>query len=66
MCVGHKTLFVNTLHFHTYEKEGKPSKLSDLDVFISTVDLMKEPPLITANTIMSILAMDYPVDKVAC
>lgn len=27
---------------------------------------MKEPPLITANTVLSILAVDYPVDKVAC
>ncbi|CAN6686992.1 unnamed protein product [Malus baccata var. baccata] len=49
-----------------YEKEGKPSELADLDVFVSTVDPMKEPPLITANTVLSILAVDYPVDKVAC
>ena len=27
---------------------------------------MKEPPLITANTALSILAVDYPVDKVSC
>jgi cellulose synthase A len=37
-----------------------------VDVFVSTVDPMKEPPLITANTVLSILAMDYPVDKVCC
>ncbi|KAK9943837.1 hypothetical protein M0R45_009432 [Rubus argutus] len=49
-----------------YEKEGKPSGLADLDIFVSTVDPMKEPPLITANTVLSILAVDYPVDKVAC
>ncbi|KAL2240172.1 cellulose synthase A catalytic subunit 2 [UDP-forming] [Sesamum indicum] len=49
-----------------YEKEGKPSELADIDVFVSTVDPMKEPPLITANTVLSILAVDYPVDKVAC
>ena len=35
-------------------------------MFVSTVDPMKEPPLITANTVLSILAVDYPVDKVAC
>lgn len=51
---------------HRYEKEGKPSELSSVDVFVSTVDPMKEPPLITANTVLSILAVDYPVDKVAC
>ncbi|KAJ4951038.1 hypothetical protein NE237_027870 [Protea cynaroides] len=49
-----------------YEKEGKPSELAPVDVFVSTVDPMKEPPLITANTVLSILAVDYPVDKVAC
>ncbi|XP_020260076.1 cellulose synthase A catalytic subunit 2 [UDP-forming]-like isoform X2 [Asparagus officinalis] len=49
-----------------YEKEGKPSQLADIDIFVSTVDPMKEPPLITANTVLSILAVDYPVDKVSC
>ncbi|KAL0543527.1 hypothetical protein IC582_018624 [Cucumis melo] len=49
-----------------YEKEGKPSELASVDIFVSTVDPMKEPPLITANTVLSILAVDYPVDKVAC
>nr|AFD33697.1 cellulose synthase A [Eucalyptus camaldulensis] len=49
-----------------YEKEERPSQLADIDIFVSTVDPMKEPPLITANTVLSILAVDYPVDKVAC
>ncbi|PIA41165.1 hypothetical protein AQUCO_02300159v1 [Aquilegia coerulea] len=49
-----------------YEKEGKPSELADIDIFVSTVDPSKEPPLITANTVLSILAVDYPVDKIAC
>ncbi|KAJ7974041.1 Cellulose synthase [Quillaja saponaria] len=49
-----------------YEKEGKPSELAHVDIFVSTVDPLKEPPLITANTVLSILAVDYPVDKVAC
>ncbi|KAF7821973.1 cellulose synthase A catalytic subunit 2 [UDP-forming]-like isoform X1 [Senna tora] len=49
-----------------YEKEGKASELAGIDIFVSTVDPMKEPPLITANTVLSILAVDYPVEKVAC
>ncbi|KAH6757915.1 cellulose synthase 6 [Perilla frutescens var. hirtella] len=49
-----------------YEKEGKPSELASVDIFVSTVDPLKEPPLITANTVLSILAVDYPIDKVAC
>ncbi|OVA02032.1 Cellulose synthase [Macleaya cordata] len=49
-----------------YEKEGGPSELAAVDFFVSTVDPLKEPPLITAKTVLSILAVDYPVDKVSC
>ncbi|XP_019177260.1 PREDICTED: cellulose synthase A catalytic subunit 2 [UDP-forming]-like [Ipomoea nil] len=49
-----------------YEREGRASELAPIDVFVSTVDPMKEPPLITANTVLSILAVDYPVEKVSC
>lgn len=45
-----------------------PRGLSDLpgiDVFVSTADAEKEPPLVTANTVLSILAADYPVEKSA-
>ncbi|XP_015892030.2 cellulose synthase-like protein D5 [Ziziphus jujuba] len=42
------------------------SDLPGIDVFVSTADAEKEPPLVTANTILSILAVDYPVEKVAC
>ncbi|PWA71152.1 cellulose synthase CesA-1 [Artemisia annua] len=49
-----------------YEREGEPSELAGVDFFVSTVDPLKEPPLITANTVLSILAVDYPVDKVSC
>ncbi|GAV63561.1 Cellulose_synt domain-containing protein [Cephalotus follicularis] len=49
-----------------YEKEGQPSQLCPVDIFVSTVDPLKEPPLVTANTVLSILAVDYPVDKVSC
>ncbi|XWS65077.1 hypothetical protein CRYUN_Cryun05aG0059800 [Craigia yunnanensis] len=48
---------------------NNPSGKSDLpgiDVFVSTADPEKEPPLVTANTILSILAADYPVEKLAC
>ncbi|KAL2551089.1 Cellulose synthase-like protein D1 [Forsythia ovata] len=41
------------------------SDLPGVDVFISTADPEKEPPLVTSNTILSILAVEYPVEKVA-
>ncbi|KVH99793.1 Cellulose synthase [Cynara cardunculus var. scolymus] len=47
-------------------REGEPSQLAPIDVFVSTVDPLKEPPLVTANTVLSILAVEYPVDKVSC
>ncbi|KAF6138740.1 hypothetical protein GIB67_040872 [Kingdonia uniflora] len=37
-----------------------------IDFFVSTADPEKEPPLTTANTILSILAVEYPVEKVSC
>ncbi|VAH04132.1 unnamed protein product [Triticum turgidum subsp. durum] len=49
-----------------YDREGEPSRLSPIDFFVSTVDPLKEPPIITANTVLSILAVDYPVDRNSC
>ncbi|KAJ7533513.1 hypothetical protein O6H91_13G052900 [Diphasiastrum complanatum] len=42
------------------------SDLPGVDVFVSTADPEKEPPLVTANTILSILAVQYPVEKLSC
>ncbi|CAA0810284.1 Cellulose synthase-like protein D3 [Striga hermonthica] len=42
------------------------SDLPGVDIFVSTADPEKEPPLVTANTILSILASDYPVEKLSC
>ena len=49
-----------------YEKEGQRSEIYPIDIFVSTVDPLKEPPLVSANTILSILSVDDPVDKVSC
>ncbi|KAK1290214.1 Cellulose synthase A catalytic subunit 4 [UDP-forming] [Acorus calamus] len=49
-----------------FEREGEPNKLCPVDVFVSTVDPLKEPPIITANTVLSILSVDYPTSKVSC
>ncbi|KAM0832060.1 hypothetical protein ACQ4PT_065132 [Festuca glaucescens] len=40
--------------------------LPGIDVFVTTVDPVDEPILYTVNTILSILATDYPVDMYAC
>uniref|UniRef100_A0A0A9DEZ5 CSLF3-cellulose synthase-like family F n=1 Tax=Arundo donax TaxID=35708 RepID=A0A0A9DEZ5_ARUDO len=41
------------------------SNLPRLDVFINTVDPINEPMIYTMNSILSILAADYPVDRSA-
>lgn len=50
---------------HLNNPTGK-SDLPGIDVFVSTADPEKEPVLVTANTILSILAADYPVEKLSC
>eukprot|EP00257_Ricinus_communis_P020113 XP_015579274.1 cellulose synthase A catalytic subunit 4 [UDP-forming] isoform X2 [Ricinus communis] len=49
-----------------FEREGEANRLAPIDFFVSTVDPLKEPPIITANTVLSILAVDYPVNKISC
>ena len=42
------------------------SKLHVVDVFITTIELFKEPVLIIVNTVLSILALDYPTIFFSC
>ncbi|CAA6670258.1 unnamed protein product [Spirodela intermedia] len=51
---------------YLWRREGEPSRLAAVDVFVSTVDPLKEPPLVTANTVLSVLAVDYPADRISC
>ncbi|XP_004243487.1 cellulose synthase-like protein H1 [Solanum lycopersicum] len=37
-----------------------------VDIFVTTADPVLEPPLITINTVLSLLAVDYPANKLAC
>ena len=37
-----------------------------MDIIITTSDPFKEPAIMTANTVLSVLAVDYPVQKFAC
>lgn len=37
-----------------------------MHLFVSTVDPLKEAPLMTANTLLFVLAVYCPVDKVSC
>ncbi|CAB4304641.1 unnamed protein product [Prunus armeniaca] len=41
-------------------------ELPPVDMFVTTADSELEPPIITINTVLSLLAVDYPTDKLAC
>ncbi|KAJ1276967.1 hypothetical protein BS78_05G257600 [Paspalum vaginatum] len=49
-----------------YESTSGECRLPGIDVFVTTVDPVDEPILYTVNSILSILATDYPVEKHAC
>ncbi|KAK7324811.1 hypothetical protein VNO77_28666 [Canavalia gladiata] len=42
------------------------TELPPVDVFVTTADPTLEPPIITINTVLSLLALDYPSHKLAC
>ncbi|KAK3127016.1 hypothetical protein QOZ80_7AG0566960 [Eleusine coracana subsp. coracana] len=42
------------------------SRLPGIDVFVTTADPIDEPILYTMNCVLSILAVDYPVDRLSC
>ena len=44
-------------------KEGK--ELPAVDIFICTADPYKEPPIATVNTALSVMAYDYPPEKLS-
>ncbi|XP_043689356.1 cellulose synthase-like protein H1 [Telopea speciosissima] len=41
-------------------------ELPPVDMFVTTTDAVLEPPIITVNTVLSLLAVDYPAHKLAC
>ncbi|KAL6885827.1 hypothetical protein ACP4OV_010088 [Aristida adscensionis] len=59
----------NPVRFDTH-----PERLADwvdcelpaVDMFVTTADPKLEPPLVTVNTVLSLLAVDYPAGKLAC
>ncbi|KAL4566671.1 hypothetical protein LXL04_030791 [Taraxacum kok-saghyz] len=58
---------MNPVHRKTFP-ENLPkdtTKYPAMDVFICTADPYKEPPMVAVNTALSILAYDYPTDKLS-
>ncbi|RVW97394.1 Cellulose synthase-like protein H1 [Vitis vinifera] len=40
-------------------------ELPPVDMFVTTADPTLEPPIITVYTVLSLLAVDYPANKLA-
>ncbi|KAJ0048492.1 hypothetical protein Pint_14894 [Pistacia integerrima] len=64
-----KSFHMRPVHRKEYpenlEKVMKPSDFPALDVFICTADPYKEPPINVVNTALSVMAYDYPIEKVS-
>ncbi|KAJ8627830.1 hypothetical protein MRB53_021137 [Persea americana] len=41
-------------------------ELPPVDMFVTTADVSLEPAIVTVNTVLSLLAVDYPCHKLAC
>ncbi|XP_042480845.1 cellulose synthase-like protein H1 isoform X2 [Macadamia integrifolia] len=58
----------NPFHYRTYPQRllNRGVELPPVDLFVTTADSILEPPIITVNTVLSLLALDYPPHKLAC
>ncbi|GJN27625.1 hypothetical protein PR202_gb15665 [Eleusine coracana subsp. coracana] len=58
----------NPVRFDTFPERlsERIDELPAVDLFVTTADPKLEPPLVTVNTVLSLLAVDYPVHKLAC
>ncbi|KAL5794123.1 hypothetical protein ACOSP7_002717 [Xanthoceras sorbifolium] len=56
------------LVYKTYPEllEQRVQELPPVDMFVTTADPVLEPPIIIVNTVLSLMALDYPANKLAC
>ncbi|XP_023745621.1 cellulose synthase-like protein G2 isoform X1 [Lactuca sativa] len=67
MWFTHQGFRMNPVHRRTFP-ENLPkdeTKYPAMDVFICTADPYKEPPMVVVNTALSIMAYDYPTEKLS-
>ncbi|KAI9094174.1 hypothetical protein K1719_026756 [Acacia pycnantha] len=51
---------------YLYAIPPRAAELPAVDLLVTTADPVLEPPIITVNTVLSLLALDYPSQKLAC
>ncbi|XP_031500597.1 cellulose synthase-like protein H1 isoform X3 [Nymphaea colorata] len=68
LSLNYKWHFVENRTFpdRLFQRLKSSEEFPPMDVFVTTADPVMEPPIITVNTVLSILAVDYPASKIAC
>ncbi|KAG0525802.1 hypothetical protein BDA96_06G088600 [Sorghum bicolor] len=59
----------NPVRFDTHPERlaGRSAdELPAVDMFVTTADPKLEPPVVTVNTVLSLMALDYPAGKLTC
>ncbi|XP_038900388.1 cellulose synthase-like protein H1 isoform X1 [Benincasa hispida] len=58
----------NPVDYKTYPQRllKREVELPAVDIFVTTADPVLEPPIITVNTVLSLMALDYPTNKLSC
>ncbi|CAF2288164.1 unnamed protein product [Brassica napus] len=51
-------------HLHRLDK--RLHDFPSVDMFVTTADPVREPPILVVNTVLSLLAVNYPANKLAC
>ncbi|KAF4382681.1 hypothetical protein F8388_015509 [Cannabis sativa] len=53
-------------HPQTLLQRVKRDEVPAVDMFVTTADVGLEPPIMTINTVLSLMAVEYPTHKLAC
>ncbi|XP_019088205.1 PREDICTED: cellulose synthase-like protein B6 [Camelina sativa] len=66
-------LIITCIKWSPAEDKPYPNRLDErvhdlpaVDMFVPTADPVREPPIIVVNTVLSLLALNYPANKLAC
>ncbi|ESQ50248.1 hypothetical protein EUTSA_v10001915mg [Eutrema salsugineum] len=72
-CFFFTWLLITNITWSPAEYKPYPDRLDErvhdlpsVDMFVPTADPVREPPLIVVNTVLSLLAVNYPANKLAC
>ncbi|XP_010413985.1 PREDICTED: cellulose synthase-like protein B3 isoform X2 [Camelina sativa] len=66
-------LLITCIKWSPAEYKSYPDRLDErvhdlpsVDMFLTTADPVREPPILVVNTVLSLLAVNYPANKLAC